>query len=161
MKASFCALVAVFACLPASAQQFWNGTKYGMSVQEVRTLLGPAIKEDSDPPGPPIFRLEMDYVLCAGKFGVLFLFRDDKLYHESFVLVPASAAIAGCVVEEYAKAYGRPTINEQGRKGIGDNAHVVFTRDDTVVDISIELFSGITESGGSIVIFYDIKDSKL
>jgi hypothetical protein len=146
--------------LPASAQQFWNGTKYGMTPNEVESTIPDARESDLDSPRPPLSILIADTTLCGQRFSVLFRFRDGKLDHETLAWSSAdkpNLAIENCIAEEYAKAYGKPTLDERryGALGNYNGRHVVFMRDGTVVEVT-----GMT--GGRIVeVFYDLKNSKL
>ena len=38
MRTSYLLVAAALACLPASAQQFWNGTKAGMTIAQTKVL---------------------------------------------------------------------------------------------------------------------------
>jgi hypothetical protein len=50
MKTGMVVIAAIALCLPASAQQFWNSTKAGMTRAQVKATLGNAIKAEQGSP---------------------------------------------------------------------------------------------------------------
>jgi hypothetical protein len=134
MKVGFVALTAAAFCLPASAQQFWNGTKAGMTTTQLKMLFGTAVKQTEGNPD----QYTMTHRFCDTTFEIVFVFDDGKLrnelLHADRRVLPGTETrgqLGRCVVQEYTASYGKPvTIRDRDIA-----VSYTFTKLDTVVDI--------------------------
>lgn len=152
MNAAWIAMLAL-AALPCCGQQFWSGTRFGMT----RSELVAAVGEVADVPGAPNKAKRLAPAkMCGADLEVTFEFEGEKL--SSVVLSkPVNANIPGeglarCVIAEYAQAYGTPVLDETTR---GLYRTVVFNRGDTNVRIA----AGLVAEG--VAITYTRRSSSL
>ncbi len=127
-------------CLPLSGQQFWGGTKFGMTKSQIKALFGNQVTVGSTPADQGGAALEMDHSFCGTTFHVAFGFKSGSPGLTGVLLsnadVEKGAQIGRCALREYTAAYGKP-INVEERYPGSASATITstFAKGDTVVEV--------------------------
>jgi hypothetical protein len=122
----------------AQAQQFWKGTRAGMTPTEVAIAIGKISvakgKAKAKAPDVDPSSLTERYELCGEKFSVEFEFDEGKL---SRIVMSSGNHLNGgdyvttCVIRELTSVYGKPLSDERRER----DHRATFSRADTRVNV--------------------------
>jgi len=141
----------LLASLAASAQTLWNGTEYGMSVEEVRKKIPEAKPGNGDrvvSGAEELLRLEK--IIVAGtQFEVSFFFLKDKLTQVNFSTPQWGSNEENLlsfdrVVTEFRTKYGQETERTVSNQRFGLSANAEWVSGDTQIWVTITPVTAIT-----------------
>ena len=126
----------------AFGQQFWQGTRYGMSKAELKTLFGSKLKVYELKPADgydayTAFTVQQSF--CGGTFEAAFIFVTEKpadrmLGVQLSASKGESAGTTGeCVLKQYMATYGTPLTTKKGFLG----NEYMFAKARTTVELTI------------------------
>jgi len=144
MKSRGLNLKVVFLILALSpgcfGQQFWRGTRYGMSKPQLKALFRAKLTPESkSQKGDAYSSLTMSESFCGGEFEARFIFIPIKSVDQvmGVQLSTGSNNTAGtigeCVLMQYIAAYGDPLTIKDGFPG----KRYMFAKGSTVVELMI------------------------
>lgn len=145
----------------AAAQPLWNGTEYGMSLQQVKAV----VPQASAPVKPSrlydgsqeLLRLE-DVELAGNKFAARFYFKDGRLVQVTLSLQEERKfdrvlPVFDALTEAYRAKYGPETTFEVQRAKL-DRAYAEWNKDGTSINI---LSMGVGEYDAMLNINYQVQ----
>ncbi len=144
-----------------AAQPLWNGTEYGMSLEQVKAV----VPQASAPVKPSrlydgsqeLLRLE-DVELAGSKFAARFYFKDGKLAQVTLSLQEERKfdrviPVFDALTEAYRAKYG-PEITRQIQRAKLDRAYAEWNKDGTTINI---LSMGVGEHDAMLNINYQVR----
>jgi hypothetical protein len=137
-----------------AAQEFWSGTRYGMTKAQLRAKFGNELRPGEGKPadGAALYSAyTMETEICGGSFVVSFSFQPQKPADalRGVVLNMKQGTAIGevftnCILREFSAVYGKPVARDERR----DIATYTFTKLDTRVDLTT-----IPRAGTAMIVY--------
>jgi hypothetical protein len=127
------------------AQSLWNGTKYGMSVKQVKVIFPDAVSplkpESMDCCGKALLALN-DFTLVDKQFSVSFFFKADALQLVQLSLVKAnnysnSKSVFDSLVEVLRSKYGKEIKYDDSKSSYGNIIQATWMSGRTNISLSL------------------------